>query len=158
VVNQTYQVEQEAAKPDAPPAVKGKEWRALRFADFGLPTYSDVIFASGDTLKKNPDLVRRYLKAVQRGMDYVISHPDEAAETLAAFPGQIEDINKLKWRFKLQNQLFQSADTKTHGYLWMNPPTWEQMIAVLVEGEQIPKPIPVAEVMTDDYLPKPGSN
>lgn len=158
VVNQTYQVEQEAAKPDAPLAVKGKAWRALRFAEFGLPTYSDVIFASGDTLKKDPELVRRYLKAVQRGMDFVISHPDDAADTLAAFPGQIEDINKLKWRFKLQNQLFQSADTKSHGYLWMNPATWEQMIVVLVEGEQIPKPIPVAEVMTDEYLPKPGPN
>jgi NitT/TauT family transport system substrate-binding protein len=158
VVNQTYQVEQVAAKPDAPPTVKGKVWRALRFAEFGLPTYSDVIFASGDTLKKNPELVKSYLKAVQRGMDFVISHPDEAAETLAAFPGQIEDVKKLAWRFKLQNQLFQSADTKTHGYLWMNPATWEQMIAVLVDGEQIPKPIPVAEVMTDDYLPKPGPN
>jgi hypothetical protein len=32
------------------------------------------------------------------------------------------------------------------------------MIAVLVDGEQIPKPIPVAEVMTDDYLPKAGPN
>jgi NitT/TauT family transport system substrate-binding protein len=158
VVNQTYQVEQEAAKPDAPATLKGKTWQALRFAEFGLPTYSDVIFASADTLKKKPELVRSYLKAVQRGMQFVIAHPDDAAETLAAFPGQIEDAKKLAWRFKLQNQLFQSEDTKKHGFLWMNPATWEQMIAVLVEGEQIPKPIPIADVMTDDYLPKPGAN
>jgi NitT/TauT family transport system substrate-binding protein len=156
VVNQTYQIEQEAAKPDAPATIKGKTWRALRFAEFGLPTYSDVIFASPDTLKKNPDLVRRYLKAVQRGMQFVIAHPDEAAATLAKFPGQIEDDKKLTWRFKLQNELFQSDDTKKHGYLWMNPAIWEQMIAVLKDGEQIPKAIPVVEVMTDDYLPKPG--
>jgi NitT/TauT family transport system substrate-binding protein len=157
VVNQTYQIEQEAAKPDAPAAVKGKAWRALRFAEFGLPTYSDVIFVSADTLKKDPELVRSYLKAVQRGMQFVIAHPDEAAEILAAFPGQIEDMKKLAWRFKLQNQLFQSEDTKKHGFLWMNPSIWEQMIGVLKDGDQIPKSVPVAEVMTDDYLPKPGA-
>jgi len=158
VVNQTYQIEQEAAKPDAPAAVKGKTWKALRFADYGLPTYSDVIFVSADTLKKNPEMVRSYLKAVQRGMQFVIEHPDEAAEILAAFPGQIEDAKKLAWRFKLQNQLFQSEDTKKHGLLWMNPATWEQMVAVLKEGDQIPNTVPASDVMTDEYLASPSTH
>jgi NitT/TauT family transport system substrate-binding protein len=158
VVNQTYQIEQEAAKPDAPAAVKGKTWRALRFADYGLPTYSDVIFVSADTLKKNPEMVRSYLKAVQRGMQFVIEHPDETAEMLAAFPRQIEDAKKLAWRFKLQNQLFQSEDTKKHGLLWMNPATWEQMVAVLREGDQIPDTLPVSDVMTDEYLAAPSTH
>ena len=158
VVNQTYQIEQEAAKPDAPAAVKGKTWKALRFAEYGLPTYSDVIFVSADTLKKNPEMVRSYLKAVQRGMQFVIEHPDEAAEILAAFPGQIEDAKKLAWRFKLQNQLFQSEDTKKHGLLWMNPATWEQMVAVLKEGDQIPNTVPASDVMTDEYLASPSTH
>jgi NitT/TauT family transport system substrate-binding protein len=158
VVNQTYQIEQEAAKPDAPETVKGKTWKSMRFADFGMPTYSDVIFVSADTLKKNPELVRSYLKAVQRGMQFVIDHPDESAEILAKFPGQIEDEKKLTWRFKLQNLLFQSEDTKKHGLLWMNPAIWEEMIGVLKEGDQIPKTVPASEVMTDEYLAVPGTH
>ena len=157
VVNQTYQIEQEAAKPDAPAAIKGKTWNALRFTDYGIPLYADVIFASSDVLKKNPELVRHYLIAVQRGMNFVIEHPDEAAAILAKFPGQIEDEKKLAWRFKLQNQLFQSEDTKKHGLLWMSPATWDQMIEVLKDGDQISKIIPAADVMSDDYLPKPGA-
>jgi NitT/TauT family transport system substrate-binding protein len=154
VINQTFQIETEAAKPDAPTTVKGKSWRALRLAEWGVPTYTDVIFTSGDTVKKNPELVRRYLKAVQRGMQYVIDHPDESVEILAKFPGQIEDAKKLAWRFKLQNPLFESEDTKKNGLLWMNPATWEQMVEFLKDGEQIPRAIPVAEVMTDAFLPK----
>ena len=36
IVNQTYQIEQEAAKADAPPTVKGKTWQALRLSDLGI--------------------------------------------------------------------------------------------------------------------------
>jgi NitT/TauT family transport system substrate-binding protein len=154
VVNQTYQIEQESVKPDAPAAVKGKTWKVMKVSDYGIPSYADVIFTSGDTLKKNPELVRRYLKAVQRGMQYVIDHPDEAVEILAKFPGQIEDAKKLAWRFKLQNPLVQGEDTAKNGLLWMNPAVWDRMIGYLKEGEQIPRTVPASAVMTDDYLPR----
>jgi NitT/TauT family transport system substrate-binding protein len=154
VVNQTYAIEQEAAKPDAPPTVKGKGWRAIRLSDFGVRTYTDVIFTSGDTLKKNPELVKRYLRAVQKGMQYVIDHPDESVEILAKFPGQVEDARKLAWRFKLQNPLFQSDYAKKNGLLSMDPEVWNDMITFLKDGDQIPKAIPVAEVMTNEHFGK----
>jgi NitT/TauT family transport system substrate-binding protein len=154
IVNQTYQIEQESAKPDAPPTVKGKTWKAMRVSEWGIPSYTDVIFASAETLKKNPDLVRRYLRAVQKGTQYVIDHPGESAELLAKFPGQIEDARKLAWRFKLQNPLMQSEDTQKHGLLWMNPAVWDQMIGYLKGGDQIPRTVPASEVMTDEYLAK----
>jgi NitT/TauT family transport system substrate-binding protein len=154
IVNQTYQIEQESAKPDAPPTIKGKTWRALRMSEWGIGSYTDVIFAASDTLKKNPELVRRYLKAVQRGMQYVIDHPEESAELLAKVPGQVEDQKKLAWRFKIQNPLFQSEDSKKNGLLWMNPAIWDQMIGFLKDGDQIPKIIPASEVMTNEFLAK----
>jgi NitT/TauT family transport system substrate-binding protein len=158
VVNQTYQIEQEAAKSDAPPTLKGKTWKAMRFSEYGIPIYVDVIFASADTLKNHPELVRHYLKAVQRGMQFAIDHPDEAVDILAKFPGQTEDAKKLAWRFRLQNQLYQSEDSKQHGLLWMSPANWEQMITFLKEGDQISTTVPVSEVMTDEYLAVPSTH
>jgi NitT/TauT family transport system substrate-binding protein len=154
IVNQTYQIEQEAAKPDAPESLKGKTWQALRLSEFGVPTYADVIFTSGDTLKKNPELVKKYLRAVQKGMQYGIDHPDESVELLAKFPGQTEDAKKLAWRFKLQNPLYQSEYSKKSGPLTMDPAVWTAMIGFLKDGDQIPKTIPVSEVMTNDYFTK----
>jgi len=154
IVNQTYAIETESQKADAPPTVKGKEWRAIKLSDFGVRTYTDVIFTSGDTLKKNPELVKRYLRAVQKGMQYVIDNPAESVEILTKFPGQVEDAKKLTWRFKLQNPLFQSDYSKKNGPLTMDPAVWTDMINFLKEGDQIPKTIPVAEVMTNDYFVK----
>jgi NitT/TauT family transport system substrate-binding protein len=154
VVNQTYQIEQEAAKPDAPPTVKGKIWQALKLSDLGIATYADVIFTSGDTLKKNPELVKHYLAAVQKGMQYCIDHPDESVEILAKFPNQTEDAKKLSWRFKLQNPLYQSDYSKKNGPLTMDPAVWTAMIGFLKDGDQIPKIIPASEVMTDDFFAK----
>ena len=136
-----------------PPTVKGKEWQAIKLSDYGVRTYTDVIFTSGDTLKKNPELVKRYLRAVQKGMQYVIDHPDESVEILAKFPGQVEDARKLAWRFKLQNTLFQSDFSKKNGPLTMDPAVWTDMIAFLKDGEQIPKTVPVAEVTTATPAP-----
>lgn len=154
IVNQTYAIEQESAKADAPPTVKGKEWRAIKLSDFGVRLYTDVIFTSGDTLKKNPELVKRYLRAVQKGIQFGIDNPNEAVEILAKFPGQVEDAKKLAWRFKLQNPLFQSDWSKKNGPLTMDPAVWTDMINFLKEGDQIPKIIPAAEVMTNDYFVK----
>jgi NitT/TauT family transport system substrate-binding protein len=154
VVNQTYQIEQEAAKPDAPDTVKGKTWQALKLSDLGIVTYTDVIFASGDTIKKNPELVKKYLRAVQKGMQYGIDHPDESVEILSKFPGQVEDAKKLAWRFKIQNALYQSDYSKKNGPLTMDPAVWTEMIGFLKDGDQIPKTIPASEVMTNDYFAK----
>ena len=157
IVNQTYQIETEAAKADAPPTVKGKTWQALRLADLGIRTYTDVIFTSGDTLKKNPELVKRYLRAWCRRVNGApgIDHPDESAvEILAKFPGQVEDAKKLAWRFKIQNPLFQSDYAKANGLLAMDPAVWTSMIGFLKDGEQIPKTLPASEVATNEFFTK----
>ena len=154
VVNQTYQIEQEAAKADAPATVKGKTWQAMKLADLGIPSYADAIFTSGELLKKNPDLVKKYLRAVQKGMQYTIDHPEEAIDILAKFPNQTEDAKKLAWRFKLQNQLYQSDYSKKNGPLTMDPAVWTQMIGFLKDGDQIPRTIPASEVMTNDFFAK----
>ena len=153
IMNQTYMIEQEAKKPDAPAAIKGKIWQALRYAEWGVPTYCDVIFVTGKTLRDDPELVRSYLRAVARGMQFCIDHPDQAVELCATSPGQIEDAAKLAWRFKLQNPLYTSPDSAAHGKLWMAPATWTDMIDFLREGNQIPRVIPASQAMTDDLLP-----
>jgi NitT/TauT family transport system substrate-binding protein len=153
VTNQTYQIEQETAKADAPPRIRGKVWKAISFAEYALPTYSDVIFTTGKIVRENPDLVRRYLRAVARGMEYILDHPDETVQIVASYPEQVEKADKLAWRWKIQNALFVSEDTRRNGLLWMNPKVWESVMAFYKEYERIPRVLPVGEMMTNDFLP-----
>ncbi len=153
ITNQTYQIEQEAARPDAPPRIRGKVWKAIRFAEYGIRTYSDVVFTTGKLIRENPDLVRRYARALTRAMQYILDHPDETVQLVASYPEQVEKADKLAWRWKIQNALFVSEDTKQNGLLWMNPKVWEGMMAFYKEYEQIPRVIPAAEMSTNEFLP-----
>jgi NitT/TauT family transport system substrate-binding protein len=156
ITNQTYQIETEIAKPDAPPNLKGKVWKAMRYADYGILSYSDVIFATGKTVKEKPDLVKGYVRAVARGMQFILDNPAPSVDLVAKFPEQIEPPEKLTWRWKIQNELFVSDDTKKNGLLWMNPAKWDEMIAFYKEYDQIPKIVPASEVATNDFIPGPG--
>jgi ABC-type nitrate/sulfonate/bicarbonate transport system substrate-binding protein len=153
VTNQPYLIEQEIAKPDAAPRLKGKTWKAMRYADYGITSYSDVVFATGKTVRENPDLVRRYLRALARGMQYILDHPEETVQMVASFPDQVEKADKLAWRWKIQNALFTSEDTKKNGLLWMNPKVWDEMMAFYKEYDQIPRVVPADEMMTNGFNP-----
>ena len=48
-------------------------------SEHGVVSYSDVVFTTGKIVRENPDLVRRYLRAVTRGMQYILDHQDETA-------------------------------------------------------------------------------
>jgi ABC-type nitrate/sulfonate/bicarbonate transport system substrate-binding protein len=153
VTNQPFLIEQEIAKPDAAARLKGKTWKAMRYADYGIRSYSDVIFATGKTIRENPDLVKRYVRALARGMQYILDHPEETVQMVASFPDQVEKADKLAWRWKIQNPLFTSEDTKKNGLLWMNPAVWDEMMAFYKEYEQIPRVVPADEMMSNGFNP-----
>jgi NitT/TauT family transport system substrate-binding protein len=157
VTNQAYQIEQETAKPDAPPLLKGKTWKAIRMAEWGLNAYADTIFCTAQLTKENPDLVRGYLRAVARGVSFILSNPDEALRLVAKFPSQIENAEKLAWRWRVQNPLFSSTDTTKHGPLSMTAETWNAMGHFFKDADQVPRFVPAEEVMTTAFLPHAGA-
>lgn len=157
MINQTYQVEVEAAKPDAPANLKGKTWKAIPYAKYGTLSYPQVVFATDAMIEKNPDLVRRYLRAVTKGVRFVLDHPEEAEKLVAEYPGQVDTPEKVAWQLRTQRHLFESADTHENGLLWMNPDVWAGMVTFYKEAGEIPREIPVEEVMTNAFLPGSGA-
>jgi NitT/TauT family transport system substrate-binding protein len=153
VNNQTYQVEVEAAKPDAPPAIKGKTWKAISFSKYGVEGYGDVLFASSKTIKDNPELARKFMRAVAKGLKFTIENPAEAVKIVDAFPDQIERADKLTWRFKIQNALSVSPNTDANGLMWMQPRVWEDNMAFYLEYKQVERVLPVDQVMTNAFNP-----
>jgi NitT/TauT family transport system substrate-binding protein len=152
--NQTYQIEVEAAKPNAPANLKGKVWKALLLSKYGVESYGDVLFATSKTIKDSPELVRKFMRAAARGLKFVIENPDEAVKVVDAFPDQVERSDKLAWRFKIQNQLSVSAETKSSGLMWMQPRIWEATMQFYFDYKQVPRVLPVGEVMTNAFNPK----
>jgi NitT/TauT family transport system substrate-binding protein len=65
-------------KKDAAP----KELMELTYSDAGLDFYSNGITASEATLKDNPDLVRRFVRATLKGLRDAMENPVEAAKIM----------------------------------------------------------------------------
>ncbi|BBD39632.1 hypothetical protein Amn_45120 [Aminobacter sp. Y103A] len=155
MINQPYQIEIEAAKPDAPENLKGKTWKAIPYAKYGTLSYPQVIFATDAMIEKNPELVKRYLRALTKGLRFVLENPTEAHKIVAAYPGQVDTPEKVMWQMKNQQHLFESDDTRKNGLLWMNPDVWARMVTFYKQAGEIPREIPVDTVMTNKFLPGP---
>lgn len=59
--------------------------RAFRYADYGVPDQHTTFLAGNRTwLAQNPDTARAFVQAAQRGYDFAVNNPQEAAESLIA--------------------------------------------------------------------------
>jgi len=152
--NQTYQVEIEAAKPDAPANLRGKVWKAVRFQEYGVPSYGDVIFTTSETIKTNPELVKHFLRAVGKGLQFILANPEETVALVDAYPGQIERADKLAWRLRIQNPLAKSTETDKNGLMWMSEKVWDDSMAFYKAADKIPRVIPASEMMTNAFNPQ----
>ncbi|MBR1177221.1 ABC transporter substrate-binding protein [Bradyrhizobium sp. KB893862 SZCCT0404] len=61
-------------------AVTDAKPRCLFLGDYGLDIYSNSIGTTEEYLGKNPDVVKKFVRAAMRGWQYALAHPEEAAQ------------------------------------------------------------------------------
>lgn len=76
----------------------------IEYSAYGLDSYGSGFAAREETIAKNPDMLRNFLRASYRGYDFARTSPDQAADIMVKlFPTvdrgivleQIQDINQL---------------------------------------------------------------
>ncbi|WP_422769997.1 ABC transporter substrate-binding protein [Plantactinospora sp. WMMC1484] len=62
---------------------------ALPYSEYLRDLFGGVVVAQKETITGNPDLLRRFVRALLRGAEYAVAHPEEAGRILAgAVKGQ----------------------------------------------------------------------
>lgn len=119
-------------------------WRASDL----IPEYQQtVIVTSPDLVKKNPTLVRNFLKARAEGLQYMIDHPDEAGEIWAE-RGKIDPAAA-----KSAIQALLAANEWGVGFSGPGLTTAEE--GMHIAGVLKPKDtVPWSDFLTQDFLPK----
>lgn len=123
-------------------------------ADYGYKVYGSGLFTSEAMIKDKPDVVGRFVKAYTKAFDYVVAHPEEAAEiTAKAAPGYEGKKDVLLAQIKADiGSTFSSADTKTNGLGWMTKERWGDTLKTLSDQGALKTTPAVDQVFTTQFL------
>jgi NitT/TauT family transport system substrate-binding protein len=122
----------------------------------GVTTLSSAIIANNDWLKeaKNQDLLRRFLRASQRGWQYTFDHRDEAADIFRkAAPVFTQEIAKLEIDGTMT--ILRTERTRGKPIAWSDAGDWKESQELLEKFAKL-KPQPDVNVyFTNSYLSQP---
>src|SRR4051794_33587898 len=66
-------------------AQEGFETNVIRLPEVGVPNYNELVIATSDSYaQENPDIVRRFVKALVEGHQYAVENPEAARDALLA--------------------------------------------------------------------------
>jgi len=121
----------------------------LRKLNSDLDYYTPVIIASENTLKNNPELVKKFLKATTKGYEYSISNPEESAKILVKNAPETDEKLAIASQEYLKDQY--KADASKWGE--MKQSVWDNYTKFLYTKGLIPKNMDSKEAFTNEYLP-----
>jgi len=126
----------------------------MQGSDFGWQAYGSGLFTSDAMIKSKPELVKHFVTAYTKAFDYVVAHPDEAAEiTAKAVPGYAEKKDVLLAQLKADiASTFTSPVTKEHGLGWMTDGQWTETLKTLTDQGVLKAEVPVNTVYSDQFL------
>lgn len=117
-----------------------------------LQFYAQGLMANTDTLKSNPDLVRRFVAATLKGYEYALANPDEAANTFQIYI-QNQTTDQTKEAMGVLSGLFKTPEAQTHGSGYMDATKMDQTIDLLTKTLSLPRRIASSDLYTNSYLP-----
>lgn len=110
--------------------------------------YTPVIITNKDNISNNPELVKSFVRAVQKGYKYAIDNPDEAAECL------LELAPELDRELVIESQNYLALKYQDDAQYWgmQKKDVWERYMNWLYENEFIPSLLNVEEMFTNEFL------
>jgi ABC-type nitrate/sulfonate/bicarbonate transport system substrate-binding protein len=117
--------------------------------DKALDYYTPVLITSDKLIQEDPELVKKFLRATQKGYQYCIDQPDKSAEILMANAPELDKA------LVLASQKYLAKEYAAGG-TWgvMKESVWQNYAKWLEDRKLIPKPLNTAEAYTNDYLPQ----
>lgn len=120
---------------------------------YGAFSYSDVLFTTEDMIAKNPDLVKRFVKATLAGWDYALANPEEAVRATL----QYKDPNNTALNYAHQKALFDKSIPlikPARGTVvgQMNYIYWRRTYDILRKYGGLDTPLDITQAYTTEFL------
>lgn len=130
--------------------LKGLDTNFFYFKDLNpaLDFYTPLMIANDRFLADHPAEAKAFLKAVRRGYEYCVDHPEEAADILC---GAVPEIDR---EIAVESQKYLTGQYKAEVDRWgeFDKSRWDTFYAWLYDNGVISKQIPSGQGFTNDYL------
>jgi len=133
--------------------VKTEDIAVLRYPDHGVKLYGNVIIASEDFLKRNPEAVRAFLRAFTRGARDVIADPKAAIDHVRQRDGIINvALEERRLRLALEASVA-TADARAEGFGDVNLPRLALMASQVADAFATKTRVDPSAVWNGSFLP-----
>lgn len=134
-------------------AESGHPVKSIRFGDVGVETIGLVVHANTDTIKENPDLVRRFVHATVKSWELARKDPDAAVQAvLKAKPSLKADMVKKQLEVFISYMDTPNTKGKVLGY--GAPADWEHTYKLYTELRGMKTSMKPGDFYTNEFLPK----
>jgi NitT/TauT family transport system substrate-binding protein len=130
---------------------EGVDYEMFLTADYLPFYYVDVVITTSQFANEHPNIVRGFVNAAVKGLQFTLDNPDDAVEITAS--REAVSLEHAAWRIPPQNDLAVSKDTKEHGLGYMDPTKVQEMIDFLYEHDQLESHFNAEEVIDNSFLP-----
>ncbi len=94
--------------------------------DFGMTWPENVLFTTEDTVRKYPQVIQAFLSGHYKGLQYALTHRDEAATILLKYNKNLDRAHELAGMDFLQSIIVTDA-TRTNGLGYVDAAAWGRM-------------------------------
>lgn len=116
--------------------------------DYGVHFYADTLYTTDELIDRDPELVRRFLRATLSGWTYAIENPGDIASLVASYaPDADLDVEHAKMIASLP-----LVNTGEDHIGWMRPDQWETMAQALHVENLLAAPLEISQVYTLQFL------
>ncbi len=131
------------------------ELRTFLLADHGLELYANGIAATEDYIAKNPDVLKKFVRAALRGWKFALANPEKAAEDQIKYVPSLKAPTSVA-EIKIVSDLAITADTKKHGLGWFDPAKMKSNLDFVAKYVGISGKAPApADIYATGFLPTP---
>jgi NitT/TauT family transport system substrate-binding protein len=128
--------------------------RCLLLADHGLDIYANSIGVREDFLKKNPDVVRGFVRAAMRGWKDALANPEEAARIQTQYLKAL-DPEVIVEELKIIRRVAVTPDVENRGFGSMSRDKLVRTVDFINQNITVPgKPLVADQIFVEGFLPK----
>lgn len=138
--NQTFILEQ-----------RGTPVNTINYKDVGVNTVGLVIHTHNDTIGKNPDLVRRFVRATQKSIAYAEKNQDEAlASVFKIKPDLDKEMARKQLLVSIPLIRANNAGSQPLGY--MDQDSWSLTLDLMKQYRELKTDRPVTQFFTNQFV------